>query len=231
MSDIKIAPSLASADQSRLGSAVLEAVRGGADLIHLDIEDGVFIPSLTFGPATVRDLRPLTTLPFDVHLEVVDPERYLHPVVEAGADIVTIQVEATRFPYRLLEMTKGMGTKAGLAFVAATPLDVLAPVMDLVDVIHLMTAEPNGSGAHFMPGLLDKIRHTRELVAGRAIDIEVDGGINLEVVARVVEAGATVLVAGRAIWGAPDPAEAIRALRDAAVKGSQTLPPQASTSA
>jgi ribulose-phosphate 3-epimerase len=213
---IRIAPSLASADQSRLGWAAETAERGGADLLHFDIEDGVFIPNLTFGPAVVRDVRRLTKLAFDVHLEVVDPERYLQPVVEAGANIVTIQVEATRFPYRALLLAKQLGVRAGLAFTAATSLDVLEPVLDELDVIHLMTAEPNGSGASFLPALLGKIRQARQRIGRRAIEIEVDGGISVENAARVVEAGATILVAGRAIWGVSDPAAAIGALRTAA---------------
>lgn len=215
---IKIAPSIASADQSRLGWAIQEAERGEADLIHLDIEDGVFIPNLTFGPATIRALRPLTQLSFDVHLEVVDPERYLKAVVEAGANVVTFQVEATRFPYQILDMLKGLGVKAGFAFAAATSLDLLTPVLDELDIIHLMTAEPNGGDPQFMPGLIEKIRRAREMVAGRSIEIEVDGGINQENARSVVEAGATILVAGRAIWGETEPTEGIRNLRAAALK-------------
>ena len=213
---IKIAPSLAAANQSRLGWAAQEAERGGADLLHFDLEDGVFIPNLTFGPATIRDLRPLTSLPFDVHLEVVDPESYLQAVVEAGANGVTLQVEATRYPYRVLHMAKSLGVKAGLAFAAATPLDVVGPVLDELDVIHLMTAEPNGSGAHFLPALLAKIREARQRIGQRPIEIEVDGGISVENAGRVVEAGATILVAGRAIWDTSDPVSAMEALRAAA---------------
>jgi len=213
---IKLAPSLASADQSRLGWAAQVAEHAAADLLHFDLEDGVFIPNLTFGPATLRDLRRVTSLPFDVHLEVVDPERYLQPVVEAGANVVTIQVEATRFPYRALAMAKRLGVRAGLAFAAATPLEMLEPVLDELDVIHLMTAEPNGGGAPFLPGLLGKIRQAKQRIGRHVIEIEVDGGISIENAARVVEAGATILVVGRAIWGAPDPATAIEALRSAA---------------
>ncbi len=199
MTPILIAPSLAAADQSRLGWAVQAAERGGAELIHLDIEDGAFLPNLTFGPRTVRDLRPLTGLPFDVHLQVLDPEPYLRELAEAGADRITFQVEATRFPYRLLYILKGLGVKSGLALTAATPLDVLAPVLDDLDLIHLMTAEPNGSGAQFISGLLEKIRLAAQMAAGRSIEVEVDGGIAPQNARSVVEAGATTLVAGRAI--------------------------------
>jgi ribulose-phosphate 3-epimerase len=216
MSPVKIAPSIASADQSRLGWAVQEAERGGADLIHLDIEDGVFIPNLTFGPTTIKHLRPLTTLPFDVHLEVAQPEAYLEDVVEAGADTVTVQVEATRYPYRALTILKNLGMKTGLAFVAATPIEILLPVLDSLDIVHLMTAEPNGSGAEFIPGMLEKIRTVRSMIGERNIEIEVDGGINRDNARAVAQAGATILVAGRAIWGSESAAIGIQSLRQAA---------------
>jgi ribulose-phosphate 3-epimerase len=218
MSPVKIAPSIASADQSRLGWAVEEAERGGADLIHLDIEDGVFIPNLTFGPTTIKHLRPLTSLPFDVHLEVDRPEAYLEEVVEAGANVVTVQVEATRYPYRALKILKNLGVKAGFAFVAATPVDILRPALDRLDIVHLMTAEPNGVGAEFIPGMLEKIRTVRSMIGDRSIEIEVDGGINHDNAHAVVQAGATILVAGRAIWGAESTAIGIQSLRQAADK-------------
>jgi ribulose-phosphate 3-epimerase len=216
MSGVKIAPSIASADQSRLGWAIQEAERSGADLIHLDIEDGVFIPNLTFGPTTIKHLRPLTSLPFDVHLEVDQPEVYLEQVVDAGADVVTVQVEALRYPYRALSILHSLGVKAGFAFVAATPVDVLIPVLDHIDIVHLMTAEPNGSGAAFIPGILEKIRSVKSMIGGRSIEIEVDGGINPENAGAVVEAGATILVAGRAVWGAANLTDGIQNLRKAA---------------
>lgn len=216
---IKIAPSIASADQSRLGWAVEQAEKGGADLLHFDIEDGVFIPNLTFGPKTIKDLRPSSKLPFDVHLEVQRPEDYLEDVVAAGADIVTIQVEATRFPYRVVQILRSMGVKVGLAFNAATGLDVAAPILGQIDVLHLMTAEPNGTGAHFMPSLIAKVREAHAMIGQLAIDLEVDGGISFENAALLVEAGATILVAGRAIWANPDPSGAIEQLRAAVSAG------------
>jgi ribulose-phosphate 3-epimerase len=219
---IKIAPSIASANQANLSGAVEIAQSGGADLLHFDIEDGVFIPNLTFGPATVRDLRPLSQLPFDVHLEVHRPEDYLQPIVQAGADVVTIQYEATRFPYRALAILKQMGVRAGLAFNAATSLEGIQPVLDELDVVHLMTAEPAGAGAAFMPGLLSKIEQARELCSGRPIEIEVDGGINLENIGPAARAGATIFVVGRGLWGFDRPTGAIAALRqaaDAALRG------------
>lgn len=210
---VRIAPSIAAADQSRLGWAVEQASEGGADLLHFDIEDGVFIPNLTFGPKTIEYLRPISPLPFDVHLEVHRPEDYLEAVVEAGANIVTLQIEATRFPFEALRRLRGLGVKTGLAFNAATALDALQPVLETLQVIHLMTAEPDGI---FMPGLLEKVRQAHELVGERPIEIEVDGGVSFENAASLVEAGATVLVAGRAIWGTKDPKAAIQRLRQSA---------------
>lgn len=212
---LKIAPSIASADQSRLGRAVEQANNGGADLIHFDIEDGVFIPNLTFGPKTIEHLRPKSDLPFDVHLEVDRPEAYLEAVVAAGADIVTVQVESTRFPYRALHKLRDLGVKVGLAFNVATSIESARSALDDLDVIHLMTAEPNGSGAHFMPSMLVKVREARVLIGERPIELEVDGGVSLENAASLVDAGATILVAGRAIWGEKDPVAAISKLRAA----------------
>ncbi len=213
MTRIKIAPSLAAADQSRLGWAVQEAERGGADLIHLDIEDGVFYPNLTFGPTMIGALRPYTRLPFDVHLEVASPEQYLPELVQAGADVITFQVEATHFPYRLVYRIKRLGLKTGLALAAATPLDVLRPVLDDLDVVQLMTTEPDGEAATLIHGVLDKVRRARELIGARQIEIEVDGDVRPENARSVAEAGATILVAGRAIWREVDAATGIRKLR------------------
>jgi ribulose-phosphate 3-epimerase len=215
-SSVKIAPSIASADQSRLGWAVEQATKGGADLLHFDLEDGVFIPNLTFGPTTIKHLRPLSDLPFDVHLEVERPEDYLEAVVEAGADVVTVQVEATSFPYRVLTILRRLGVRVGLAFNAATPLDVATPVIDALDVIHLMTAEPNGSGAAFIPAMIEKVRRAKEMIGDYPVELEVDGGVTPENAGELATAGATILVAGRAIWGEADPGQAIAALRQAA---------------
>ena len=210
---LKIAPSIASADQSRLGWAVEQANKGGASLIHFDIEDGVFIPNLTFGPKTIEHLRSQSDLPFDVHLEVERPEDYLEAVVAVGADIVTVQVESTRFPYQALNTLRNLGVKAGLAFNAATMLDIARPALDSLDVIHLMMAEPDGV---YIPDLIEKVREASVLIGDRPIELEVDGGVSLENAASLIDAGATILVAGRAIWGEKDPVAAINSLQAAA---------------
>ncbi|MEJ2012451.1 MAG: ribulose-phosphate 3-epimerase [Anaerolineales bacterium] len=217
---IKIAPSIASANQSNLSRAVELAEAGGADLLHFDLEDGVFIPNLTFGPGTIRDLRPLSQLPFDVHLEVNQPESYFEAVVRAGADVVTVQFESTRFPYRALAMLKGMGVRAGLAFNAASSVEGILPVLDDLDVVHLMTAEPDGAGAAFIPGMEKKIERTAELCGSLPIEIEVDGGINADNISLAARAGATIFVVGRGIWSSDDVAGTIARLREAAQTGT-----------
>jgi ribulose-phosphate 3-epimerase len=215
---MRIAPSIASADQSNLAWAVQAADQAGADLIHFDIEDGVFIPNLTFGTKTVRQLRSFSDKPFDVHLQVQEPESYFDDVIAAGADVITFQVEATRFPYRAIYMLNQAGIDCGLALNAATQPDVITPILEQIQVVHLMTAEPDGAHADFIPGILDKIQQVRELIRPRAIEIEVDGGIQPSNAAQVAAAGATILVAGRAIWGASSVGAGVSALRAAGAK-------------
>jgi len=213
---VKIAPSIASADQSRLGWAVELATRAGADAIHLDLEDGVFLPSITFGPEMVRALRPYSSLPFDVHAELANPEPYLDAIAHAGANSVSVHVEACPYLHRVLRYIRSLGMAAGVAFNAATPATALATVLDEIQVVHLMTADPDREGQLFIPATVDKIREVARQVGPRPIDIEVDGNINTGNARLVVEAGATVLVVGRAIWSAQDPARAIAEIRAAA---------------
>jgi ribulose-phosphate 3-epimerase len=217
---IKIAPSIAAADQSRLGWAVKVAARAGADLIHLDIEDGVFIPNITFGPAMVRALRPYTDLPFDVHVELAHPEPYLEELAIAGANTLTVHAEACLYLHRTVRLIHSLGLTAGVAFNAATPLDALYSVLDAIEVIHLMTADPDCAGARFIPALLDKIQEAAHIVGERPIAIEVDGDINRENARQVVQAGATILVVGRSVWSSSNPTHAIMELR-AATYGHQ----------
>jgi ribulose-phosphate 3-epimerase len=210
---IRIAPSIAAADQGRLGWAVKVAARAGADLIHLDIEDGVFIPNITFGPAMVRALRPYTDLPFDVHVELAHPESYLEDLAIAGANILTVHAEACPYLHRTVRLIQSLSLTAGVAFNAATPLDALRAVLDDIEIIHLMTADPDCAGARFIPALLDKIEQAVRMVGDRPIAIEADGGINRENARQIVQAGASILVAGRAVWAANSPTHAIAELR------------------
>ena len=212
---IKIAPSIAAADQSRLGWAVKVAARAGADLIHLDIEDGVFIPNITFGPAMVRALRPYTDLPFDVHVELAYPEPYLEELAIAGANILTVHAEACPYLHRTVRSIRSLGLTAGVAFNAATQLDALYSVLDEIEVIHLMTADPDCAGARFIPAMLHKVQQAARIIGERPIAIEVDGGINRENARQVVQAGAIVLVAGRSVWSSRSPIRAITELRAA----------------
>ncbi len=218
---LKIAPSIAAADQSRLGWAVEAATRAGADAIHLDLEDGVFLPNITFGPETVRALRPYTSLPFDVHVELANPEPYLEAIARAGANSVSVHVEACPYLHRTVKYIRTLGMAAGVAFNAVTPVAALAAVLDDIQLIHLMTADPDREGQLFISAMLDKIREAARLAGQRPIEIQVDGNINVGNVHPVVEAGATVLVVGRAIWSSRDPARAIAELRSAAAAGNQ----------
>jgi ribulose-phosphate 3-epimerase len=207
---VLLAPSIASAEQRNLERAVRIVEDGDGDLLHFDLEDGVFIPNITFGPSTVRSLRPLTSLPFDVHVELQSPEMYLEEIVEAGADRVTVHLEACPFPHRTLTYLRSLGVSVGIAYNAMTPIAGLGWMLDLVDVVHLMTADPDRTDARFIPAMLDKIRETAGIVGSRDALIEVDGGISFENVREVIAAGADILVIGRAIWRSEDPVAEIR---------------------
>lgn len=213
---IKIAPSIASADQSRLGEAIQLAQDAGADLIHFDLEDGVFLPNITFGPRTIKDLRPYSNLPFDVHIELANPEAYLPEIAEAGANVVSVHLEACPYLHRTIQFIRELGMEAGVAFNAVTPIDPIRLVLDKISVIHLMTADPDRVGQKLLPPTLLKIQQAAELCRGMDIGIEVDGGINSENISDVVKAGARIVVVGRGIWGADDPVKAIEHLRNMA---------------
>jgi ribulose-phosphate 3-epimerase len=210
---ILLAPSIASADQSNLLQVVELAETGGADLLHFDLEDGVFLPNITFGPKTVRSLRSRSDLPFDVHVELADPEAFLPEIVEAGADVITVHSEACPYPHRTLKLVQSFGVKVGIAYNAGTPIDSLPFILDQIDVVHLMTSDPDMNESTFMPSTIDKIKKARDLIGTREIQIEVDGGINLENARQLFEAGASILVVGRAIWQSDDPVEQMHAFQ------------------
>jgi ribulose-phosphate 3-epimerase len=202
-----IAPSILSADFSRLGEEVETAERAGADWIHIDVMDGHFVPNLTIGAAVVAALRPVTRLPLDVHLMVEAPERLLADFVAAGADRITVHLESTVHLNRTLSAIREAGLKAGVALNPSTPVEAVREVLDAIDLLLIMTVNPGFSGQRFIPGSMDKVRRAARLVAsaeaeGR-IDIQVDGGMDRATAPAVVEAGATVLVAGSALFGAP----------------------------
>ena len=213
---LQIAPSIAAADLSRLGWAVEVATKAGADMIHLDLEDGVFLPNLPFGPAMIRALRPHSSLPFDVHVELDRPESHLEEIAQAGADRITVHAEACPYLYRVLRTIRALGKIPGVAFNAATSLEILPLVLEEVEIVHLLTSDPDRSGQAFLPASLEKVRQARRLIADRPIDLQVDGGLQADNVRQVVTAGANVLIVGRAMWAAGDPTQAILALRGAA---------------
>lgn len=224
MERLKIAPSILSADFSRLGEHVREAERGGADVIHVDVMDGHFVPNITIGPLVVEALKRVTGLPLDVHLMIENPERYVEDFARAGADYITVHAEATVHLDRLLAQIRDTGCKAGVALNPATPPVVLDYVWDKVDLILCMTVNPGFGGQRFIPAVLPKIRQIadarrRGLWKG---ELEVDGGVNVETAGLVAEAGADLLVAGSAVFCAPDVSEAVKAIREAGQRALRT---------
>ncbi|MCY0885040.1 MAG: ribulose-phosphate 3-epimerase [Firmicutes bacterium] len=214
-----VAPSILSADFARLGEEVREVVAGGAEWIHVDVMDGQFVPNITMGPLVVAALRPVTDAPLDVHLMIVQPERYINDFAAAGADIITIHAESTPNVHRALQMIRQAGKQVGLALNPATPLNAVEHVLDDIDMVLVMTVNPGFGGQAFIPAMVEKVRALRSLLDGRGLDrirIEVDGGINAETAGLTVEAGAEVLVAGSAVFGRRDRAAAIAAIKQGA---------------
>lgn len=199
---VKLAPSILSADFSRLGQQVAEATEAGADYIHVDVMDGRFVPNLTIGAPVVAAIRPWTNLPLDVHLMIEAPESQIEQFVNAGADIITVHMEACPHIHRVVQMIKGLGVRAGVALNPGTPIDVLEEVLPSLDLVLVMTVNPGFGGQTFIEAMLDKIARLRAELdkKGLATELEVDGGINADVAPRVVTAGARVLVAGAAVF-------------------------------
>ncbi len=213
----RIAPSILSADFARLGEEVRDVTAAGADFIHVDVMDGHFVPNLTIGPLVVKALRSHSALPFDVHLMISPVDPYIAEFAEAGADILTVHPEAGPHLHRTIQLIKSLGKRAGVALNPATPVEAVETVLDAVDLILVMSVNPGFGGQSFIESQLAKIERIRKLIdqSGRAIDLEVDGGINPETARRAVAAGADVLVAGTATFtGGPRAYAAnIRSLR------------------
>jgi ribulose-phosphate 3-epimerase len=213
---LKIAPSILSADFAALADAVAVVEAAGADQLHVDVMDGRFVPNITVGPVVVEAIRKRTRLPLDVHLMIVEPERYVSAFVSAGADAVTIHAEATPHLQRALAQIRELGATAGVALNPSTDPAALAWVLEDLDVVLVMSVNPGFGGQKFIPGALAKIRQVRTMLGPRPVDVSVDGGVGVGLVRVLVEHGASTLVAGSAIFGAPDPAAVIKQMRSAA---------------
>lgn len=201
---IKIAPSILSADFTRLGEQIREAEQAGAAMIHVDVMDGQFVPNITMGPLVVEAARRVTTLPLDVHLMIIEPERYLEAFAKAGAATITVHYEASPHLHRTLQAIHDLGCQAGVAINPHIRADALSEVLHLVDTVNVMTVNPGFGGQAFLAETLPKIRHLRAMIqrCGRAIDLEVDGGIHTRTAKTAAQAGANVLIAGSAIFNA-----------------------------
>ncbi len=212
---IKLAPSILSADFACIKDDIASIERAGAAYVHIDVMDGRFVPNITWGPKVVRDLRKHSSLTFDCHLMIVEPERYVEQFVKAGADIVTFHLEATSHAQRLLAHIRSLGAKAGISICPQTPVSMLEDLIEDIDLILVMSVNPGFGGQRFIPRALEKIRQARALVesAGVTCEIEVDGGITLQNARSVADAGADVLVAGSAIFDTTDCGETVREFR------------------
>jgi len=216
---VRLAPSILSADFARLADAIAQIEAGGADLVHVDVMDGHFVPNITIGPPVVAALKRVTTLPLDVHLMITDPDRYLEAFVEAGASMLTVHAEVLPHLHRTLTHIRSLGAKAGVAINPSTPVATIGDVTAQMDHLLVMSVNPGFGGQTFIPHSLAKIAAARDLLAatGSRAAIEVDGGVDRENAAAIVRAGASILVAGASVFGTADAAEATRALRRAAV--------------
>ena len=222
----RIAPSILSADFTRLGEEVRRVIDAGADLIHFDVMDNHYVPNLTFGPMICQALRPVSTMPIDVHLMVEPVDDMIRAFIEAGADIISFHPEASRHIDRSLQLIKNAGKQAGLVLNPATPVHVLEHVLDKLDMVLLMSVNPGFGGQSFIPHTLDKLRRVRSLLdhyqaqTGRRIALEVDGGVKAGNIAEIAQAGADTFVAGSAIFGQDDYAAVIREMRQALVQAA-----------
>ncbi|QUG41045.1 ribulose-phosphate 3-epimerase [Psychrobacillus sp. INOP01] len=214
---VKIAPSILAANFSKLGEEVLEVEKAGAELIHIDVMDGHFVPNITMGPIVVEALRPLTKLPLDVHLMIENADQYIESFAKAGADYITVHVEACPHLHRTIQLIRSFGVKPGVVLNPHTPIETIQHVLEDIDMVLFMTVNPGFGGQKFIHSVVPKVKQLSDIIKERnlSIEIEIDGGINEETIKPCVEAGATILVAGSAIYNAPDKAKALQAIKEA----------------
>jgi ribulose-phosphate 3-epimerase len=212
---VKIAPSILSADFSRLGEEIKDVEIGGADYIHIDVMDGHFVPNITIGPLIVEAIRPITKLPLDVHLMIENPDQFIEAFAKSGADYITVHVEACKHLHRTIHYIRSFGVKPGVVLNPATPVESIMHIISDVDMVLLMSVNPGFGGQAFIPEVLNKVRTLRKMIddKGLQVEIEIDGGVNAETAKQCIEAGATVLVAGSAVYNQKDREQAIAALR------------------
>lgn len=212
----KIAPSILSADFSKLGEEIKRMEKSGADYIHIDVMDGHFVPNITIGPPVVRSIRNSTGLIFDVHLMIEDPDKYIDDFMDAGADIITVHAEASKHLHRTIQKIKQHGKKAGVSLNPATPISSILHILNDIDIVLIMTVNPGFSGQTFIESLVEKISEAKKIIKEKKlkVDIEVDGGIDLHNVGIVAKAGANIIVSGSTIFNAVDAAQVIESFRE-----------------
>lgn len=214
---IKIAPSILAADFSKLGEEVREVEAAGADWIHIDVMDGHFVPNISFGAVVMDAIRPLTKLPFDVHLMIENADRYIEDFAKAGADYITVHVEASPHLHRTIQLIRSFGVKPGVVLNPHTPVEAILPILEDIDLVLFMTVNPGFGGQKFIESVVPKVEQLSKIIRDRglSIDIEIDGGINEETIIPCAKAGANVFVAGSAIYSKPDRAAALQKIKKA----------------
>lgn len=214
---IRVAPSLLSADFANMQRDIKELENAGADLLHCDVMDGVFVPNITFGIKMIEDIRKITTLKLDAHLMIVEPQKYVERFAKAGADIITVHIEAVKNAIETLQAINSLGVSAGIVLNPETPASAIKDVLPYCDMVLVMSVHPGFGGQKFIPNSIQKIKEVKSMITalGKDIDLEVDGGINFENVQTIIDAGANIIVAGNTVFSADDKKDAIKRLRGA----------------